>query len=248
MEVHAHTHTERKKWTHYLWEFLMLFLAVFCGFLAENVREHAVEHQREKQFMQSLLSDLSSDTANINNGIPFKLKRIAAIDTVFMFFNENPAAKTISGKIFKTIRRTNWDARFNRNTITINQLKNAGNMRLIRKKQVADSISSYDLRCEQSIIYYDFYSVNAQIGNRQFEKLFIAADLLTLYIANTSPGIVANIPDSLIIRINTAELNEQLNFMMLEKAYALQEIDRYKDLEGRAVRLMGLIKKEYQLK
>jgi hypothetical protein len=30
MEVHAHAHTARKKWTHYLWEFLMLFLAVFC--------------------------------------------------------------------------------------------------------------------------------------------------------------------------------------------------------------------------
>ena len=35
MEVHQHTHTPRKKWTHYFWEFLMLFLAVFCGFLAE---------------------------------------------------------------------------------------------------------------------------------------------------------------------------------------------------------------------
>ena len=55
MEVHAHTHTERKKWTHYLWEFLMLFLAVFCGFLAENQREHYIEHQREKQYMRSLL-------------------------------------------------------------------------------------------------------------------------------------------------------------------------------------------------
>ena len=30
MEVHAHTHTARKKWTHYFWEFLMLFPAVFC--------------------------------------------------------------------------------------------------------------------------------------------------------------------------------------------------------------------------
>ena len=36
MEVHAHTHTARKKWTHYFWEFLMLFFAVFCGFLAEK--------------------------------------------------------------------------------------------------------------------------------------------------------------------------------------------------------------------
>ena len=42
MEVHAHTHTEKKKFTHYLWEFLMLFLAVFCGFLAENFREHKI--------------------------------------------------------------------------------------------------------------------------------------------------------------------------------------------------------------
>ena len=50
MEVHAHTHTPRKKWTHYFWEFLMLFLAVFCGFLAENQREHMVEHQRAKVY------------------------------------------------------------------------------------------------------------------------------------------------------------------------------------------------------
>ena len=28
MEIHAHTHTPRKKWTHYFWEFFMLFLAV----------------------------------------------------------------------------------------------------------------------------------------------------------------------------------------------------------------------------
>ena len=40
MEVHHHTHTPRKKWTHYFWEFLMLFLAVFCGFLAEYQLEH----------------------------------------------------------------------------------------------------------------------------------------------------------------------------------------------------------------
>ena len=35
MDVHHHTHSpdsyrERKKWTHYLWEFLMLFLVICC--------------------------------------------------------------------------------------------------------------------------------------------------------------------------------------------------------------------------
>ena len=255
MEVHAHTHTVdpdshrgRKKWTHYLWEFLMLFLAVFCGFLAENQREHMVEHQREKQYMASLLSDLAADTAALSYGIPLKLRRIGAIDSVFLFFNEHPGAKTISGQLFRTIRRTNFDSRFIRNVITINQLKNAGGMRLVRGKQIADSISSYDQRCEVTILYNDFYIENSIVGNRQFEKLFNAADLLPLYSANKSGAIIANIPDSLTIRIDTTDLNEQLNFMMLEKAYARQEIDRYIEIKGRAVRLMELIKKEYHLK
>src|SRR2546428_4445780 len=63
METHAH-HLHKapgKKWSHYLFEFLMLFLAVFCGFLAENFREHEVEHQREKQYIKSLIADLKSD-------------------------------------------------------------------------------------------------------------------------------------------------------------------------------------------
>ena len=65
MEVHAHTHTERKKWTHYFWEFLMLFLAVFCGFLAEYQLEHKIEKNREKQFMVSMIEDLKAGTSAI---------------------------------------------------------------------------------------------------------------------------------------------------------------------------------------
>ncbi|HEX6849082.1 MAG TPA: hypothetical protein VF144_18990 [Chitinophagaceae bacterium] len=65
MEIHAHAHTPRKKWTHYFWEFLMLFLAVFCGFLAENQREHYVENQRAKKFCLALLEDLQTDTSEI---------------------------------------------------------------------------------------------------------------------------------------------------------------------------------------
>ena len=67
MEVHQHTHTERKKFTHYLWEFLMLFLAVFCGFLAENIREHKVERDRAYEFAELLVDDLKKDTAQLTS-------------------------------------------------------------------------------------------------------------------------------------------------------------------------------------
>ena len=69
MEVHAHTHTPRKKWTHYFWEFLMLFLAVFCGFLAEYQLEHKIEKDREKQYSKTLYEDLKADTAILNGMI-----------------------------------------------------------------------------------------------------------------------------------------------------------------------------------
>jgi hypothetical protein len=249
MEVHHHTHAAhgKKNWKAYFWEFLMLFLAVFCGFLAEYQLEHIIEHQREKQYMSSMLNDLSADTAIVNSAIPSKEARINAIDSVFIFFKTNPEVKTISGKIFKMIRRTNYDIRFIRNNITLNQLKNAGGMRLVRKKQVADSISRYDFYCESVIsLYNEYYLANGQLGARQFEKLFVAADLLSLYIDNNTGRIVANIRDSITIRINTDELNEQLNFMMQEKAYAKQEIDRYNSVKERAVRLIELIKKEYK--
>ena len=225
----------------------MLFLAVFCGFLAENIREHSVEHQREKQYMQLLLKDLAADTTTLTAAYPRKQQRIEAIDSVFNFFLKNPDAKTIPGKLFRTIRRTNYDARFTRTSITFNQLKNAGGMRLIGNKQVADSISLYDLRCEQNDLYFELYNTISQAGARQIEKLINAADLLHYYAANTTGAIVSNIPDSIIIRINTSGLNEQLNFMMQEKAYARQETNQFKALQQRAERLMELIKKKYHL-
>jgi len=65
MEVHAHSHTQRKRWTHYFWEFMMLFLAVFAGFLAENQREHYVEHQREKELAHALYTEFFDDSVAI---------------------------------------------------------------------------------------------------------------------------------------------------------------------------------------
>jgi len=89
MEVHAHSHTARKKWTHYLWEFLMLFLAVFCGFLAENQREHMIEHQREKTYINSLISDLKGDTAIIKYVISFCITKVHGMDTLSQLLNKD---------------------------------------------------------------------------------------------------------------------------------------------------------------
>src|SRR4029078_11585028 len=89
MEVHHHAHHESKKWTNYLWEFLMLFLAVFCGFLAENQREHMIENQREKKYMNSLIIDLKKNTADIKYVISYCIRKFQGMDTLTQLLNKD---------------------------------------------------------------------------------------------------------------------------------------------------------------
>jgi predicted MPP superfamily phosphohydrolase len=143
MEVHRHTHTPRKKWTHYFWEFLMLFLAVFCGFLAENQREHMIERQREKQYMITMLEDLKADLPLLNstmNNWHDVNKSIDSVTDAISF----PIATIDLPKIYRHINEAlnYWSFVYNDRTIT--QLKNSGGFRLVRNKTVANKIIAYD--------------------------------------------------------------------------------------------------------
>ncbi len=161
MEVHAHTHTPRKKWTHYFWEFLMLFLAVFCGFFAENQREHMIEHQREKKYIRSLISDVKTDTANITQWMASFSNRQKSCDTVLDNFDS-------FSKNYSITTSKNYDnviggfADFIYTDRTMQQLKNSGGMRLIRNTAATDSIIAYDAAVRDILIeetgvsmYYD---------------------------------------------------------------------------------------------
>src|SRR5689334_22568917 len=100
MEVHAHTHpdpahggTGRKKFTHYLWEFLMLFLAVLCGFLAENFKENQLEKNKAQQYIHSLYEDLKTDNVKINEMLLYdddKIDVLNNMDACYDSVSKNP--------------------------------------------------------------------------------------------------------------------------------------------------------------
>ena len=81
MEVHQHSHPEKKKWTHYFWEFFMLFLAVTLGFFVENMREHLADRKKEKSYISSLIADLKNDTTTI--------RRVTKVDFKLLHGEEN---------------------------------------------------------------------------------------------------------------------------------------------------------------
>jgi len=143
MEVHQHTHTPRKKWTHYFWEFFMLFLAVFCGFLAENEREHLVEHQREKRYMRSMVEDLMLDTAEFNQKFIF-INRMAPVfrAATELLYNQQ-FSDTIIRKMYMTVPHCSVFFSLSVQDRTMSQFKSSGNLRLIRNKTITDSLATY---------------------------------------------------------------------------------------------------------
>jgi len=176
MEVHAHTHTPRKKWTNYFWEFLMLFLAVFCGFLAENQREHMIEHKREKKFIKSLIYDLRQDTAALNRSLKEVTYSRSLQDSVLLFLN-NFTPEDYLPPVFKY--NITWSLnRFSIvfNDVTAMQLKNAGNLRLIRNQETIRKISQYWTEQENTKIALERY-LEYRNRCREFnEKLFDFAE------------------------------------------------------------------------
>ena len=144
MEIHAHSHTARKKWTHYFWEFLMLFLAVFCGFLAEYQLEHIIEHQREKVYVRSMIEDLKSDTANFSLVINNFLENEAHLEFVLRGFEEGRKNNSENWAGQFVYSATMGFADFFYTDRTLQQLKNSGGMRLIRNEDASSGIINYD--------------------------------------------------------------------------------------------------------
>ena len=142
MEVHAHTHTPRKKWAHYFWEFLMLFLAVFCGFLAEYQLEHKIENERERQYMSSLIKDIKEDINFITEQQSLYKRKQSLLDSLIFLLNESPTTAN-TNDLYYYARIASKNDVFPANTRTIDQMKNAGGFRLIKNEKVANNIMSY---------------------------------------------------------------------------------------------------------
>jgi hypothetical protein len=248
MEVHQHTHTPRKKWIHYLWEFLMLFLAVFCGFLAENQREHIVEHQREKKYMLSLMEDLKADTFFINDEIITKRQITIGLDSLI----RNLYSKDIFSKqaeIYRQFRRNNPILTPLFNDQTIFQLRSSGNMRLIRNDSVVKLISEYwnaknalikiAERVEQRIDFGSTY--NIKIFNRKYtEREYQNQDF---------EGAEMSIdPNAKLMTSDIREIEEYANIMVKVSASIKIYIERLKGMRKDAVKLLDYVKQEYNLK
>ena len=238
MEVHHHAHTARKKWTHYFWEFIMLFLAVFCGFLAEYQLEHKIEREKGKQYIHSYYEDLIKDTSILSRVINAYEIKIAALQDREACFDT----------LTKDIKSENcfWSLLFNTTYFpdlvytdrTIQQLKNAGGLRLLKPVD-ADSILVYDNML------------------REFSKGETAQQEIQETIRNTMYSLVSHErfdenqavqPVSFLYGNNRELLNRYFNQLMGYTAIMQDGLTDLKNIRNRAFILITYFKKKYNLK
>ena len=250
MEVHAHTHTARKKWTHYFWEFLMLFLAVSLGFYAENLREGILHKKEVKTHMNSLVSDLQTDIVLFDSVIDRNSYGAAMADSLIELLHSDTTNTT---DIYFAARSVTANlGYYYTNAKSFDQLKSSGLLRYIKPKILLDSIGTYyssfqwltnqtellrlkmDEIHKKNVLLFDSY-VFQQMMN--IGKITFGGSRTLINKPSVKPVLLSTDAKD----INTVSLNyhyySSTTKFYQRTAFALRE---------RALRLIELIKEEYR--
>jgi len=240
MEVHTHTHTERKKWTHYFWEFLMLFLAVFCGFLAENQREHMIEHKRAKQFARSLLSDLKVDTAALHIAISYGDKKVNGVDSLIVQL-EQPLEKWNDTLIYIYEGLASRTRPFAHNSGTYEQMKASGSLRYF-KQGLTDLLNQYDAQAKKTKVREDIHlNYASNLLNPFIFQIMDARPVIQMQ-NGSSPT------HPLVFRKTDKEtIALWINYATAVQSTQERTVVEYKNMLAKANQIIAALQKEYHL-
>jgi hypothetical protein len=254
MEVHAHTHTPRKKWTHYFWEFLMLFLAVFCGFLAEYQLEHKIERDRVKEFSKSLVQDLQNDTAAITVQKKSAATYIALSDSLLRLSKTRLEGRNAAEFSFYT-RFMYWTVPVSWNRATFEQIKNSGSLRYFKNHSLLKKLIKYDVLVNEINSEFDNHQIRGNLILRSINEIIEPEyhyQLSKYFLWSLDTISIATMENLLSSKIEPLEnrrekIREMLNMMVVQRRNLRFGIDtRWPRAEKLAIELISDLKKEYR--
>jgi hypothetical protein len=245
MEVHHHPEVEKKGFKEYLLEGLMIFLAVTMGFFAESIREKIADHSKEHEYIISMIQDTRTDTTVINTAIALNKTRVIKLDSLsdllFNYEQTNGSDSVLYRLYRRSIAHPDYADLTER---TLSQLKNAGGMRLIRKKAAVDSIILYDdvaKKLQNQREYYDHY-LNNLVG---------ASELLFNYkyfsFNSYSKKKRVSLSGAQLISHDKIQLIQLGNDVRLYEGIVAFYITRLEEARQHAVNLSNTLKKEYKI-
>src|SRR5574338_957888 len=238
MEVHHHPNAEKKRFKEYFLEFLMIFLAVTLGFFAENIRERRVEKQRGKEYIYSFYNDLVKDTAQFANVISSHEKKLEVLKSRNDCHNKIIHGEDPGNCIVDLFKNSEFFTDMVYTDGTLQQLKNAGGLRLLKKID-ADSILSYDYMARY---YSRIESTGLQDRQNKIRDIIYS-------ITNYAMLADSNYHGSPVFDLKNKEAIN--NYFVFLNGYAFtieQDNETLKQVKAKAVDLIKYFKKEYHLK
>lgn len=187
-----------------------------------------------------MVEDLAIDTAELNRSI-FNIDQARRYsDSVIIFLNSFNPSSVVPTSFTNQMTVAQQRLRLTVTDRTSSQLKNAGGMRLIQNKKVADTIVHYWKQIENSHGSLDRYLSVRETGRALMFKLY---KLPIAYSDITPPDLQANVE---VIDRDPKKWKELTNLVAISRQIARGEhsanLHRQLELAGR---LIYLIKKEY---
>ena len=224
----------------------MLFLAVFCGFMAENQREHMIEHQREKKYIVSLIKDIELDIASLKNSYELRKVQLRYFDSLTTLLKQD--YKNQMRDFYFYARHIPRSTLFRYHDRTILQLKNSGNLRLIRNTDAADSITVYDNEAIKTILVQQETEEELR-ENIAWEIIAKVLDGVVWDNMNDSNSKISRPVDNPSLVTRDPTLINEFHFKVVQLKATLLFTNRYiTKAIASAQSLIELLKKEYHLK
>jgi len=238
----------RKKWKEYFLEFLMLFFAVSLGFFADSIRESISDKAKEKEYIISMIEDVNTDKTNIRNEISLNNLIVQHLDSLGNICINYNASIVNDADIYQHYMYGLIHPDFiNPTERTIQQLKNAGGMRLIKNKTAVDAIILYDDKTKKLAdqqVYYELYqnnSIDLGVQLFNFQKFGFGVS------ASQAGQIEAKNDYFSLINNDKSKLIEFGNIILVYEGVVIYYSMLLQELNSTANEVINTLEKEYNL-
>ncbi len=231
-----------KKFKKYFFEFIMVFLAITAGFFSENIRESFGEKDREREYVRSVTEDLRQDIYTLDSIITQRKKKDMMLDSLLILLHSSEL-KQRGNEVYYFARWAPRTYRFFSNDRTLIQLRNSGNWRLVRNREVSNALQIYDEQVrtitqyiehrEESLVLILYSSLNKLFDNQVFNQMVVG---ISFKKPTTNPSLLSYDKEAL------NEFANQIHFLKNSNLYFIRNSTT---LLGYSKKTLSLIEKDY---
>jgi hypothetical protein len=201
--------------------------------------------------MQNLLHDLARDTTNYNLSIALRLERERQAHQLITMLYSPDRERYLVQLYYFARQMPRMNTIFYSTDATMNQLKNSGALRLIKRTEIADSIVAYNAATE-AYAENRKTEIETRIAYRAAVGNVFDASVLLAMIDSTGDDMDKTVISPAFVKPLITENQQTINQLctLVHFLYSQSIISRKTLLKHKeqAARLIELLKKEYHLK